>query len=68
MKLDEYLSARGLTCEAFAEKIGVTGTSVWRYAHGERLPRPATMRRIVEATDGAVTAQDFYSSADSEAA
>ena len=69
MTLTEYLTEQNMTCAAFAEKIGVTTTAAWRYAHGERIPRPAIMRRIAEATGGAVTAQDFYDrSADGEAA
>lgn len=60
MTLKEYLSQQGLTCEAFADKIGVKAPTAWRYANGHRIPRPTIMARIADATDGAVTAQDFY--------
>lgn len=69
MKLHEYLSERGLTLEAFAKVIEVDVSTVSRYARGDRTPRPAIMRRIGEATGGAVRPQDFYASAsDGEAA
>lgn len=61
MTLRAYLKAQGFTYEAFARRIGVANaTTVWRYANGKRLPRPAVMRRITEATGGAVQPQDFY--------
>ena len=61
MILKQYLSEQGLTCKAFAEKIGVKTPTVWRYAAGERVPRPEIMNRIVEATGGTVQHRDFYS-------
>ena len=69
MTLKAYLSEKGLTYAAFALRIGVTTTAAWRYAAGVRVPRPAVMRRIVEATDGEVGPADFYTQgADGEAA
>jgi len=59
MKLMEYLSQEGLTTDAFAEKIGVSQGAVSRYATGQRFPVRAILRRIANATDGAVTANDF---------
>ena len=61
MTLSQYLQQHDLTAARFAEKIGVTGESVRRYAAGERVPRPEIMNRIVEATDGTVQHRDFYS-------
>ena len=60
MTLQDYLDEQGLTHKAFAERICVTTASVWRYATGNRMPRPNIMRKIVAATDGAVQPQDFY--------
>ena len=70
MTLKAYLTAQGLTYEAFAKRIGAANAStVWRYANGKRIPRRAIMHRITEATGGAVRAQDFYEDAgESEAA
>lgn len=63
MTLIDYLRTNGLTYTAFAGEVGVSVEAVRRYARGKRLPRPAIMERIVEATDGAVTVQDFYNHA-----
>ncbi len=61
MKLSEYLLLSGLTDVAFAKRIGVSaGRVVGRYRRGEAIPRHASMGRIVVATAGAVTANDFY--------
>ena len=59
MTLSEFLSERGLTDERFAQSVGVTRTTVLRWRNG-LLPERDTMARIVEATDGAVTPNDFY--------
>jgi transcriptional regulator with XRE-family HTH domain len=48
-----------MTREAFAALIEVEAASVTRYANGDRIPRPAIMRRITKVTDGQVTANDF---------
>lgn len=63
MELKTYLLQQGMTLSAFAEEIGVRTPSVSRYATGARIPRPAIMARIVAATGGAVTAQDFFDQA-----
>lgn len=69
MTLLQYLSEHGLTYEAFGAMIGVTTPTAWRYANGKRNPSLAVMRRIVEATGGAVGPNDFLNqNADSEAA
>ena len=60
MKLDEYLTVSGYTQVKFAEMVGVSQTAMGRYALGGRVPRPAILRRIVAASDGAVQANDFF--------
>lgn len=45
---------------AFAKAIEAPQTSVYYWISGERIPRPAAMKRIVAATGGAVQASDFY--------
>lgn len=60
MKLRAYLDQHGLTNKQFAERVGVTGLSIGRYADEGRVPEPATMRKIIECTGGAVTANDFF--------
>lgn len=61
MKLITYLKNNGITHENFAKLIPVaTARTVQRYATGERMPRPETIARISELTNGQVTAADFY--------
>jgi transcriptional regulator with XRE-family HTH domain len=60
MKLDSYLRERGLTSVQFAEMSGIASKqAVHKYRHGLRFPTPENLRRIREATKGAVTADDF---------
>ena len=59
MRLDDWIAQRGITREAFAALIDVEAPTVTRYANGDRVPRPRIMRRIIEVTEGQVTANDF---------
>lgn len=60
MKLDAYLRERGLTSAQFAKDAGLVGKQVvHNYRHGRRFPTPENLRRIHDATNGAVTANDF---------
>ena len=59
MKLGNYLSKHQLSLATFASRIGAHKTTVFHYVHGSRWPRVDMMRRIVAATDGAVTPDDF---------
>ncbi len=65
MTLREFLAKSNQTLIYFSEKVGVSEVSMGRYAAGKRVPRPAILRRIVEASGGAVTANDFISAAPS---
>lgn len=60
MKLRLYLIDHDMTCDAFARSIGTSSEAVRRYAAGQRVPRPAVMQKIIEATKGAVGPGDFY--------
>lgn len=60
MRLSQYLENKGLNYKQFSEMLGVTETSVYRYAAGLRIPRPEQINSITQLTDGAVTANDFY--------
>jgi hypothetical protein len=60
MKLDAYLSERGLTSERFGKTAGIPSKqTIHNYRRGIRFPSPQNLRRIREATNGAVTADDF---------
>lgn len=58
MTLREWLDRNKVTVEVFADRIGTHHSSVSRYAGG-RMPRKEVLKRIKEATDGQVTADDF---------
>lgn len=59
MQLALYLSQNDISDSDFAERIGVKRQAVHRYKTGERFPERAVLQKIIEATDGAVTANDF---------
>ena len=59
MKLDDYLAENGIPRVRFTEKIGVGPACVTALCNGRFWPRREIMRRIVEATEGAVGPSDF---------
>jgi hypothetical protein len=59
MKLSNYIKERGITEVDFSKLIDVKAPSVNRYLR-DRVPTPAVMRRIIEATNGDVMPNDFY--------
>ena len=61
MTLADYLKAQKLSYAEFSAIIGAPGKdTVRRYANGKRIPTPEYMAKIVEATNGEVTANDFF--------
>jgi post-segregation antitoxin (ccd killing protein) len=61
MKLAEYLERTGTTLQALGERLGVSHTTVLRWATGQATPRGrARMEALAKATQGAVTAADFF--------
>lgn len=59
MRLQDYLVETGITRAEFARRIGVKHISVTRYVEG-RVPESSVMGKIIEATEGKVTANDFF--------
>ncbi len=59
MRLKDYLHQNQISYEAFAESIGYSYGGVLKWIRGDRFPRPSVIARISEATNGAVTANDF---------
>ena len=59
MKLSEYINEETSVAD-FAALIGVTRQTVYIWLGGKAYPTRRSMKRIVEATDGAVTANDFF--------
>lgn len=60
MKLVQYLAETAVTQKEFADKIGEKLSCINKYCLESRIPRPATMLKIFNATNGAVTPNDFY--------
>ncbi|MDB5738253.1 MAG: hypothetical protein JWO65_1921 [Sphingomonas bacterium] len=61
MQLSDYLKEQKLTLTAFAKAIGTPhARTVERYAKRKSIPNKEMMRRVTEATAGAVTANDFF--------
>ncbi len=60
MRLQDYLAETGMTRAEFARRIGVKHISVTRYVNEGRVPEPSVMEKIIEATEGKVTANDFF--------
>lgn len=60
MTLREYLDEKGESPLAFGRRIGLKQPgSVYRWLRGDRIPSRTFMRKIVDATNGQVTANDF---------
>jgi len=64
MTLREYLHKFDVPATEFARRIDTSVTSVYRYRDGVRIPDRRIMPRIVTATQGMVTADDFYRECD----
>ena len=60
MRLVDYLQKTCRTPEWLAKEAGCTAQAAYKYIRGERIPRHDIMQRIHAATEGAVTANDFY--------
>jgi hypothetical protein len=58
--LKEFLDAVDDSVSAFARRIGVEAAALQEIIDGEQWPEPAIARRIVDATDGAVSFAALY--------
>jgi len=58
--LGRYLNDKSMSVAEFAALLGVRVQAVYRYVNETRLPNRSVMLRIMEVTEGAVTADDFY--------
>jgi transcriptional regulator with XRE-family HTH domain len=59
MTLDQFLTKKRISTTEFADKIGMHQTSIWRIRNGKQRPDWDAVERIMAATKGAVTANDF---------
>lgn len=60
MKLRQWLDIPGNSASRLAEQLGVSLSTITRAAEGVTIPSRKLMPRIVAATGGAVTANDFF--------
>lgn len=67
MNLRSWLDQNNVTAAEFGRRVELSRSAVLRIAMGKRMPRPDAMRRIVEATAGAVQPNDFFESANASA-
>lgn len=58
-KLDEYLTQNCISSADFAGKIGADHSTVWRLRNGKMRPGADLIIAIRNATDGAVTLDDW---------
>jgi transcriptional regulator with XRE-family HTH domain len=61
MKLNNYLHEQDISSAAFGEAVGVTQVTIGRYMKGQRIPTRDVMQKIIAATGGEVTPNDFFS-------
>ena len=59
MTLAEFQATEGLTLSRLAQRLGCPVSTVHGWLHGTRRPDWNSLRRIVEATGGSVSAVDF---------
>tara|TARA_Y100000385_G_C12947493_1_gene573987 strand:+ start:822 stop:1022 length:201 start_codon:yes stop_codon:yes gene_type:complete len=59
MTLKLYLKMKGIKPDDFAESVGFSKGGVLKWISGERYPRHEAISKIMEVTNGAVTANDF---------
>lgn len=59
MTLDDYLRTDGVSAKALAAELHISEASLSRIRRGEQNITRETIRQIVEATAGAVTADDL---------
>ena len=60
MKLREFMTKYNASLNDIALMIGTSSEAVRRYANGERMPQPHIMQAIIDATNGKVTANDWF--------
>lgn len=59
MTLEQYLKAKSITDSAFGAAAGLSQAQVSRIKRGVSMPSWASIGKIIKATGGDVTANDF---------
>ena len=66
MTLKDYLHSFNITLEAFSREVDIPYTTLTKYVYGQRIPTLTYMKKINKITNGAVSANDFYSTVSEE--
>ncbi len=61
MRLNAYLEKHDISPYAFAERLNVDRSTVFRWLEGKSMPRKRHLRAIARETRGKVQANDFAS-------
>ena len=67
MTLDEHRKREKMSDQKLADLVGRSRETVWHWRHGTKLPGKDSLRAIFAATNGQVTANDFFHPAVAEA-
>lgn len=59
MKLIDYMTSNNINAAKLAEKANVPASTITRLLSGARVPRLSLLEKIMDATGGAVTPNDF---------
>lgn len=59
MGIKEYLALKAQSVSSFAEEIGCSPQTVYKYMYGTRFPNREMQRQIFQATQGLVTPNDW---------
>lgn len=59
MTLQEYLEKTSTTQYQLAKQMGVEQSTIHKWVKGKTIPRPATLSRLSEETQGLVRYDDF---------
>jgi len=59
MDLHDYLAKNKVSPEKFAELIGSNPTTVYRWLNGDTIPKKLNLIKVIQATNGEVTANDL---------
>jgi transcriptional regulator with XRE-family HTH domain len=62
MLLSEWLKREKIGVEEFGKRIGRSHATVSRWCTGKRTPSFDALQKIMKATNGEVTAEDFFRS------
>jgi transcriptional regulator with XRE-family HTH domain len=57
--LSDWMDKVGMSDGEMAAKVGCSRSAISRYRSGERMPRPETLIKLVDATNHDVSPMDF---------